>query len=135
EYLKARGVECCVGFFRTFDLLAPIPTAGRGGWSGTFVVRLLATDPDGVRVFAGVAKTVVQDSPVGGEGLVARWMAGMDFHSPASLTTHPSRILSGPPAVWHAIVTTELASIIDFIRYGASRFAAAELIFGHSHDN
>ncbi len=59
----------------------------------------------------------------------------MDFHSPASLTTHPSRILSGPPAVWHAIVTTELASIIDFIRYGASRFAAAELTFGHSHDN
>lgn len=59
----------------------------------------------------------------------------MDFHSPDSLTTHPSRILSGPPAVWHAIVTTELASIIDFIRYGASRFAAAELTFGHSHDN
>ncbi|KRA35294.1 protein-(glutamine-N5) methyltransferase, ribosomal protein L3-specific [Rhodanobacter sp. Root627] len=32
-------------------------------------------------------------------------------------------------------MTTELASIIDFIRYGASRFAAAELTFGHSHDN
>jgi ribosomal protein L3 glutamine methyltransferase len=32
-------------------------------------------------------------------------------------------------------VTAELASIIDFIRYGASRFAAAELTFGHSHDN
>jgi len=32
-------------------------------------------------------------------------------------------------------VTTELASIIDFIRYGASRFAAAGLTFGHSHDN
>jgi ribosomal protein L3 glutamine methyltransferase len=34
-----------------------------------------------------------------------------------------------------ADVTAELASIIDFIRYGASRFAAAELVFGHSYDN
>jgi ribosomal protein L3 glutamine methyltransferase len=32
-------------------------------------------------------------------------------------------------------VTAELASIIDFIRYAASRFSAAELTFGHSHDN
>jgi ribosomal protein L3 glutamine methyltransferase len=32
-------------------------------------------------------------------------------------------------------VTHELASIIDFIRYGASRFSAAGLTFGHSHDN
>ena len=32
-------------------------------------------------------------------------------------------------------VTDALASIIDFIRYAASRFAAAELTFGHSHDN
>jgi len=32
-------------------------------------------------------------------------------------------------------VTSELASIIDFIRYGASRFSAAGLTFGHSHDN
>lgn len=32
-------------------------------------------------------------------------------------------------------MTTELASIIDFIRYAASRFSAAELTFGHSHDN
>jgi len=32
-------------------------------------------------------------------------------------------------------VTAELASIIDFIRYAASRFAAADLTFGHSHDN
>jgi ribosomal protein L3 glutamine methyltransferase len=32
-------------------------------------------------------------------------------------------------------VTAELASIIDFIRYGASRFSAAGLTFGHSHDN
>ena len=29
----------------------------------------------------------------------------------------------------------ELATIIDFIRYGASRFGAAGLTFGHSHDN
>ena len=34
-----------------------------------------------------------------------------------------------------AHVTAELASIIDFIRYGASRFSAAGLTFGHSHDN
>ena len=32
-------------------------------------------------------------------------------------------------------MTQELASIIDFIRYGASRFAGAELTFGHSYDN
>ncbi len=32
-------------------------------------------------------------------------------------------------------MTAELASIIDFIRYAASRFAAAGLTFGHSHDN
>ena len=32
-------------------------------------------------------------------------------------------------------MTTELATIIDFIRYGASRFAAAGLTFGHSYDN
>ncbi len=35
---------------------------------------------------------------------------------------------------WTA-VTAELATIIDFIRYGASRFSAAGLTFGHSHDN
>ncbi len=29
----------------------------------------------------------------------------------------------------------ELATLIDFIRYGASRFGAAGLSFGHSHDN
>lgn len=32
-------------------------------------------------------------------------------------------------------MTAELATIIDFIRYGASRFSAAGLTFGHSHDN
>jgi len=32
-------------------------------------------------------------------------------------------------------LTAELATIIDFIRYGASRFAAAGLTFGHSYDN
>jgi ribosomal protein L3 glutamine methyltransferase len=32
-------------------------------------------------------------------------------------------------------VTAELATVIDFIRYAASRFAAAGLTFGHSHDN
>ena len=30
---------------------------------------------------------------------------------------------------------TELATIIDFIRWGASRFGAAGLTFGHSYDN
>jgi ribosomal protein L3 glutamine methyltransferase len=33
------------------------------------------------------------------------------------------------------LVTQELATIIDFIRYGASRFGAAGLTFGHSYDN
>lgn len=32
-------------------------------------------------------------------------------------------------------MTTELATIVDFIRYAASRFAAAGLTFGHSYDN
>lgn len=32
-------------------------------------------------------------------------------------------------------MTRELATIIDFIRYGASRFGAAGLTFGHSYDN
>ncbi len=32
-------------------------------------------------------------------------------------------------------MTAELATIIDLIRYGASRFAAAGLTFGHSYDN
>src|SRR6185437_4279346 len=53
-------------------------------------------------------------------------------HSP-SLTPHLA-ILSGLPALGVA-VTSELATIIAFIRYGASRFSAAWLTFGHSHDN
>lgn len=32
-------------------------------------------------------------------------------------------------------MTTELATIVDLIRYGASRFGAAGLSFGHSYDN
>jgi ribosomal protein L3 glutamine methyltransferase len=32
-------------------------------------------------------------------------------------------------------MTSELATIVDFIRYAASRFNAAGLTFGHSHDN
>ncbi|HET8899449.1 MAG TPA: 50S ribosomal protein L3 N(5)-glutamine methyltransferase [Rhodanobacteraceae bacterium] len=32
-------------------------------------------------------------------------------------------------------MTDQLASLIDFIRYAASRFSAAQLTFGHSHDN
>lgn len=32
-------------------------------------------------------------------------------------------------------MTAELATLIDFIRYAASRFSAAGLTFGHSHDN
>jgi ribosomal protein L3 glutamine methyltransferase len=32
-------------------------------------------------------------------------------------------------------MTAELSTIIDFIRYGASRFASAGLTFGHSYDN
>lgn len=32
-------------------------------------------------------------------------------------------------------MTDELSTIIDFIRYGASRFSAAGLTFGHSYDN
>jgi ribosomal protein L3 glutamine methyltransferase len=35
----------------------------------------------------------------------------------------------------HAMITHELQTIIDLIRYGASRFNAAGLTFGHSYDN
>lgn len=34
-----------------------------------------------------------------------------------------------------AYMSTELATIVDHIRYAASRFNAAGLTFGHSHDN
>lgn len=52
-------------------------------------------------------------------------------------TTH---FVSGPvylpiPFAIVSAVTAELATVIDFIRYGASRFAEAGLSFGHSHDN
>lgn len=47
-----------------------------------------------------------------------------------------SRVLyTGAPWPLFRPVTDELITIIDFIRYGASRFAAAGLTFGHSHDN
>ncbi len=39
------------------------------------------------------------------------------------------------PAVYDRPMTDELKTIIDFIRYGASRFAAAGLTFGHGYDN
>lgn len=44
-------------------------------------------------------------------------------------------IIIGRLAAPRIAVTAELATIIDFIRYGASRFSAAGLTFGHSHDN
>src|SRR5689334_23766800 len=40
----------------------------------------------------------------------------------------------GPPSA-RAAMTDELETIIDLIRYGASRFNAAGLTFGHSYDN
>ena len=39
------------------------------------------------------------------------------------------------PSVILARMTKELSTIIDFIRYGASRFGGAGLTFGHSYDN
>ena len=52
------------------------------------------------------------------------------------------RRIRGAPAAYTvaphatpAAVTDALDSIIDFIRYAASRFNAAGLSFGHSHDN
>lgn len=54
-----------------------------------------------------------------------------------------ARPVSPPPSLYCAAVdycdrlpvTQELATIVDFIRYGASRFGAAGLTFGHSYDN
>src|SRR5699024_1779614 len=40
------------------------------------------------------------------------------------------RLCREPP-----VVTAELATIVDFIRYGASRFSAAGLTLGHGHDS
>ncbi len=55
----------------------------------------------------------------------------MDRHESSS-----AQSLYFPPLTQdRAHVTAELATIIDFIRYGASRFSAAGLTFGHSHDN
>ena len=42
---------------------------------------------------------------------------------------------SAVAAISHDPVVAELSTIIDFIRYGASRFNAAGLSFGHSYDN
>ncbi len=42
---------------------------------------------------------------------------------------------TGPPCFLTDSVTHELATIVDFIRYAASRFSEAGLTFGHSHDN
>ncbi len=50
----------------------------------------------------------------------------------------PRRPLYLPTGVvpgWTPAMTDELHTIIDLIRYGASRFSAAGLTFGHSYDN
>ncbi len=39
------------------------------------------------------------------------------------------------PCPRNAAMSQELQTIIDLIRYGASRFNAAGLTFGHSYDN
>lgn len=52
-----------------------------------------------------------------------------------SAGTRGDRPYTGGPSARALEVTRELATIIDFIRHGASRFAAAGLCFGHSHDN
>jgi len=51
--------------------------------------------------------------------------------------TRATVILPGPAALprLRADMTDELHTIIDLIRYGASRFNAAGLTFGHSYDN
>jgi ribosomal protein L3 glutamine methyltransferase len=55
----------------------------------------------------------------------------MNSHEPQD----PQSLYFTIPKLDRAYVTAELATIIDFIRYGASRFSAAGLTFGHSHDN
>lgn len=55
----------------------------------------------------------------------------MGLHEPRDLES----LYFTTPKPDRAHVTAELATIIDFIRYGASRFSAAGLTFGHSHDN
>jgi ribosomal protein L3 glutamine methyltransferase len=47
----------------------------------------------------------------------------------------PQVAILGRPAFLTDSVTHELATIVDFIRYAASRFSEAGLTFGHSHDN
>jgi len=60
-----------------------------------------------------------------GRSIAARLRA--DLRRVCTYTSRPSRA--------NRHVTQELATIIDFIRYGASRFGAAGLAFGHSYDN
>lgn len=55
--------------------------------------------------------------------------------SPERLRQAASFILALLPLAAKRPVTDQLATIIDFIRYAASRFSAAGLTFGHSHDN
>src|SRR5690606_19910051 len=47
----------------------------------------------------------------------------------------PNRPPSRLPTPRTRAMTDELHTIIDLIRYGASRFQAAGLTFGHSYDN
>ena len=49
------------------------------------------------------------------------------------MSAEPSRAASSTPTF--AAAAAELSTIIDFIRFGASRFGEAGLTFGHSFDN
>jgi len=57
------------------------------------------------------------------------------FPFPARAEAEPQAKVSATGFCILRRMTTELSTIIDFIRYGASRFAGAELTFGHSYDN
>lgn len=45
------------------------------------------------------------------------------------------RAYTAQPLIVQPVMSAELVTLIDFIRYGASRFGAAGLSFGHSYDN
>jgi len=62
------------------------------------------------------------------EAAFFRAFRGAETHAGCAYTVRPFRSAQ-------ISVTSELATIIDFIRYGASRFGAAGLTFGHSYDN
>ena len=66
----------------------------------------------------------------------APWISRRDLHATPieAPETAPIHLILARP-LQRLTVTDALATLLDFIRYAASRFDEAGLTFGHSHDN